>query len=458
MALEFAHGTIPWIGGDAIGTQYTISGLSFQPKALRFYWIGILSATDSAQSTFDLQQGVGFAASTTDRRCVGVKSADNQATAVDTSGWSEEAVAIVLTTTIIGSLDLHSITSDGFVLRVDDDSGVGNSMTVFWEAWGGADITVAQTLSIAEPAATGDQDYTVTGFVSGAVDQVVMFAGTQQTSAAPTAARADAGIMVGAATIDTSVHNIVFAVNSDDGADPTDTDKYALDGECLAMMTVAGGNPDARAALTQWGTDNFRLNWIARGTTNRRYIALAIKGGRWSVGTTTITRGTLSATATVSGLSWTPVGVCLTTAWAAAMSAGTSAIEYQLSLGTGTSTSSRRTQFGWAGNNVASSSIAIAMDYDQILALYTLAAALDCSIDLTAMNSDGFQLTVDDAATDAQTTVIGYVTFGSGPAEIAGEAAITLADVTLVAAGDLDLSSIGGSGVKARYRRFHFGG
>lgn len=39
--LAFAHGGIQWLAADAATTVYTVSGLSFQPKALAFAWQGL---------------------------------------------------------------------------------------------------------------------------------------------------------------------------------------------------------------------------------------------------------------------------------------------------------------------------------------------------------------------------------------------------------------------------------
>ena len=80
MALEYAHGAIQWLAADVATTVYTVSGLSFQPKALRFSWNGLQSATDAASAAVNLQRGGGFAVDTSNRRCVGSFSQDTAAT------------------------------------------------------------------------------------------------------------------------------------------------------------------------------------------------------------------------------------------------------------------------------------------------------------------------------------------------------------------------------------------
>lgn len=163
MALKFTHGAIQWNSVDGVGVTYTVSGLSFQPKALRFYWQGLGSASDANSETTHSRRGVGFATSTSDRRCVGSQDQDAAATMVCTTGYRTDAVALTLTSTPAadGLLDLDAILSDGFRLIVDDAAPV--NITIFWEAWGGDDITNAATGEIAEPAAAGNVDYVVTG-------------------------------------------------------------------------------------------------------------------------------------------------------------------------------------------------------------------------------------------------------------------------------------------------------
>jgi hypothetical protein len=418
MALEFAHGAIQWLSADTATTTYTVSGLSFQPKAIRFYWVGLQSATDAASQAVNERRGVGFASSTSSRRSVGTFSQDTAGTSNCGGVASNDCVAC--TTDGAGArdglLDINAFNSDGFQLIVDDATPA--NITVFWEAWGGADITDVTIGDIAEPAATGTQDYTATGFTSTDDDsQVVMFAGCQSTAAVNTAAAADSGLVVGYSTGTASTENIVVTGNSDDASSAMDTDGYGLDSECLANIVLAGGNPNARATLSAFGTDLFTLNWTARGTTNRRYVYMAIKGGSWSAGSYTINGNTGSATATVSGLAFTPVGVSLIGRMTTESTAGTSTANDRIGIGTGSSTSSRRSMGILDENATASSAceIDVVVEYDQVLAFPSTAGALLSAYDINAMNSDGFQIIVDTAGGVASEWQ-GYLTYGDAPA------------------------------------------
>lgn len=414
MAFGYAHGAIQWDTTDALNAIKTVSGLSFAPKAIKVWTMGIGSATDVSLSTsVHLRYCIGFAVSTSSRRCVAVQDQDAAGTSVCTTGFRNDAIVMTLTSTPAadGLLDVNSFTSDGFTLIVDDVTPV--NITVFWEAWGGDDITVAVTGDIAEPAANGDQDYTVTGFTSNGAGQVVMFAGCQATAASPTAARNDSSIMHGWATGlsgTAPAENNVMLTGADDASGTMDGSFYVLDGECIAMGVVATPTSvTARASLTQWNTDGFRLNWT-RAVTNRRYIYLAIKGGQWKAGIAVIDVRTTNATATVSGLPFQPVGISIMSAGQSESTSGTGGSEVHGSLGAIGPTTSDCRCMGVYSPNVNACEINSRLEYDQCLVVVDDAAA-GASIDINAINSDGFQLITDtgDADVGSATAFIAYL-------------------------------------------------
>jgi hypothetical protein len=412
VALAFAHGAIQWAAADVATTVYTISGLSFQPVALRFWWMGLGSATDAASEAIHSRRGGGFATGTASRRCVASQDQDAVGTTVSTAGLFADCIAATVTSTPArdGALDLDSITSDGFTAIVDDAAPV--DITVFWEAWGGADITVALDLSIAEPSADGDVDYTVTGFASTDTDdQIVMLFGCQSTAAAGTAERASSGLMVGFASGAAAGENVVLTGSSDDASGTSDTDRYGLSSQCLAMIAVAGGNPTAQAALTQFNTNGFRLNWD-RTTTGRKYIALAIKGGAWRAGDYALDATTAGNTTTVSGLPFVPLGVLFMTHFGAENTAGSSSTQDRISFGTASSTSSRRAMGHLAEDGTADAEIDLAIEYDQILVEADTGGATDTKQDLDALNTDGFRV-IEDVGGGNAACWVGYLTFGS---------------------------------------------
>lgn len=413
MSLQFAHGSVQWLAADALGTTYTINTLTFLPKALRFYWVGLQSAspTNATSAAVNERRGVGFATSIADRRCVGTFSATGVATSDcgSVAGNTEVVITVNGTGVIDGRLDVTSFTSTGFVLTVDDATPA--NITVFWEAWGGDDITVATVGDIAEPAATGVQNYTVTGFTTDGTDQVVMFAGVQSTAAVGTGQATDSGLNVG---FTTNSADVTVCGNSDDASATMDTDGYCIQGSCLSMIVIAGGNVNALANRSAWGTNQFTLNWTNRATTGRRNIFLAIKGGSWRSGSYTINGNTLNATATVSELWFGPLGVSLIGRMTATQAGVTSTVQDRIGFGTGSSTTSRQSAGILDEDNTASSNAEIdtIIQYDSILSFPSAAGGIQATYDLNNINAAGFQIIVDTAGGVAN-EFQGYLTFGS---------------------------------------------
>jgi hypothetical protein len=409
MALEFGHGSVQWLTTDALNATITVSSLTFQPKALRFYWVGLQSATNASSQIVSERRGVGFAVSTTERRCVGTTSTDASASSNTGSvaGNTEVVITVTDAGAIDGRLDITSFTSTGFVLTVDDVTPA--NITVFWEAWGGDDITVATVGDIAEPAATGTQNYTVTGFTEDGTDQVVMFAGIQSTAAVGTGLGADSGLQVG---FTTNTGDVVVVGNSDDASATMDTDGFCISGRCLSMIVIGGGNVNSQATRTAWGTNRFTLNWNVRATTNRRNIFLAIKGGYWSAGSYTIQGNTLNSTATVSNLWFAPLGVSLIGRMTATQTGTTSTANDRIGFGSGSSTTSRQSAGVLDENATGDSEIDLIIQYDSVLSFPSVTGTVQASYDINNINAAGFQIIVDTAGGVAN-EFQGYLTFGT---------------------------------------------
>lgn len=416
MATGHANGAIQWAAADAVSATKTVSGLTFQPSWIRLWTMGISSAVDANSGAINMRRCGGFAVSTSSRRCIATFETD-AAAASDCGVILRDDCCVTVTDGSGaggGRMDINSFTSDGFTLIVD--AQVSADITIFWEAGGGSDTTVAFVGSILEPAATGNQDVTATGLVAAATDQAVMFFGCQSVTAANTGEAQDDGFMAGYA-VDSS-QQVVTVTNADDGSGTIDTDHYSASGECIAMIPVAGGaNTDANATFVQYNTDGFRLNWTARALTNRRYIFLAIKGGQWACGETTINVQTVNNTATVSGLAFQPVGMSIIAGAAAEEAAGATATQARMSIGCASSTSSRRCMAVVNENGVADVNLQISIEYDEVVAVMSTAGGVVQAIDLNSFNSDGFQLIVDTAdATGSTTFWMGYLVCGSAAA------------------------------------------
>lgn len=335
--LYYHQGYIPWSSTDPLNTTYAKT-VGFTPKAIKLYFLNHILEIANNPSRSDLAVSIGFASSTTSRASIAAFSADNSPSADCGSGWSNTCclLAVNAAGAVIGKLDVNSIDESGFTLIVDQ--ALPNSsfdVLVFYQCWGGSDITDVTIGAIAEPAATGTQNYTATGFVASPIakDQCVMFAGTQTVSATDIAEQQDAGYMFGVATSTSSLENIVVAGNSDDASASADTDMYNYTGDCIAQVNIGGGNINARAALSAFGTNLFTLNWVARAVTNRRYIYMAIKGGLWQAGNLSVNGNSLGSTSSISTANFLIRGGNFMGNMTANSTAGTTKIDSQISMG-----------------------------------------------------------------------------------------------------------------------------
>ncbi len=413
--LKFASGALIWLTTDVATTIYTISGLEFQPKALRFYWMGLGNSVNAVSQADDSRIGVGFATSVSDRRCVTAFENDASDPTLCTTGYRDDAVVAVVagTPSFTAMLDIDSITSDGFTLIVDDQLPVSD-MTIFWEAWGGDEITVATTGEISEPASIGNVSYSVPGFTADGTGQVVMFAGVQAT-VVNTAQENDSSFYVGFASGASVTDNIVLMGSSNDGVTTTVTDNYSKTGECLAMMELSGATSvDGRATLNSWQDNAFQLDWLARSVTGRKNIFLAIKGGNWKASSFVINGLTLGSTAIVSDLSFSLLGSCFLCGNNNENVAGTSSTNNAISLGTATNTNNRRSIGHLSETAVSVSQIDLAIRYESIICNPTSAGTHGSVLDIYEWKSDGFSVYLSNLTVESDSSMwVGYLAFGN---------------------------------------------
>lgn len=417
--LNFAHGAVQWLTSQVLNTTIPVTGLGFTPKALRFYWVGLQSnsPTNANSAALNEKRGVGFASSATSRASVGTSSLDNAANMDTGSIFTTTAIAITVDNSgvVDGLLDISSFDVDGFTLIVDDVAV--QNITVFWEAWGGDEITNVTIGSIAEPAATGTQNYTATGFVANPSDrsQCVMFAGVQSVNASGTGQAQDSGLHVGFATSTLTANNITVCGNQDDASGAGDSHSYNYTGECLSMIIIGGGNnppANARATLSAFGTDIFTLNWLARATTNRRSIYMAIKGGQWVAGSTTIAGNTLNSTTTISDVPFKINGVSLIGTMRAISTVGTASVNDRIGFGSGLSTTSRNSAAILDRDATTNTEINLSIYYNQVLVYPSIAGALQTAYDISSLSVNSLTL-ITDTAGGVASEWVGYLVFGS---------------------------------------------
>jgi hypothetical protein len=408
--MYFDHGEITWLAAHTVGTTYTVSGLSYKPKAILFFAPGINSFGAGAQ---DLHGVMGFATTTSNRGCACTFSQNAAGTSVCANIVSTDSIYRVASGN--GALDINAFNSDGFQLIVDTQSSAIH--VVQWMAFGGADITDAEVFTIAEPATATTVKTTLTGAFK---PNVVILAFSKPT-ALDTVTSNDAALSIGFMTSTSASNNICVMGNSDTGSASMDTDGYGIAAECAALIADGGAAVcNMRAVLSSFDTDGFTLNFLERAVTNRRGVGIAIKGGQWQASSYTINTTTVGNTTTVSGLSFRPIGALHISREATQSTSDATTAHNKVSIGCWSSTSSRRA-IGWYDvDSPTTSDIGQVQDTggggspQQILALYDNSTGGVNLHDINAVNADGFQVIVDSNSLISNAAIWhGYLAFGT---------------------------------------------
>lgn len=423
MALSAKVGSLSTTTG-AVGATVVVSGLGFQPKALIFWWNGRTDTVDAAGSDSH-QLGVGFATGTTDRRIAASESFDGQTTTqADRSNRDDACIATINNAAAQswdGRMDVQSIDADGFTLVIDEV--FSKSLRVHFLAVGGDDISNVETGRITEAAAAGNQTVTLAGAFQ---PDVVLFTGGHATTEA--SIRGDSSWFVGFATRSPSTVQAVLLEGSDDGLTTTDCQSYCRADECIAMFASGMATIDGRAAVNQWNSDGFQLNWIERAAL--RFVEfLAIKGGQWLVG------DLLTQTDTVtdiveSGFGFQPAGALFISACRAASTADAFTAHAEASIGAFDSTTSRAAFGVGDENGVTTSECSTMVEYDEIYVNPDLADGVEGLMDVKSVESGGFTCIMDDA--DPAQSFVAYLAMGSAAA---GGGAVVVPQRTLLGVG-----------------------
>lgn len=323
MALSVFTGTFALSTAAAGNTQDVtdagMAGINSSSKAVViFCWNG---RTATGQAEQDHLFGLGYAVSSTDRGGTTTQS-DHSPTTMATDNQTFDN-ACIKTLTIAGALDgamdFNSYITNGF--RLDIDDAFPSAYLVSFLAIWGDDLTDAASVTVLEPAGTGNQNTTSLSFqpdaalVFGACGAINTTEGWSQ-------------YVFGAAAGATPSNYTVSGV-SQDGAGTSLTCSYCRSGEFigLAQDDLVG----VRASLTAWLSNGFTLNWAERAQTNRVYRVLCLKGGRWFVGDILSQTGTSNTGET--GVGFQPVALLLASHNKAQSTADTTQAQDERSIG-----------------------------------------------------------------------------------------------------------------------------
>lgn len=295
-------------GTGAAASTVTVTGTGFPFKAIIFWTSFQPGVTATNNASFSIGLVTSQNASTIDNQraawvgCIQVdssvcKSQNNAALAF-------HVFTGTATFSIAGSFTVTTIGSDGFTITIGTQFAADT--TIYYEAWGGSDITNVAIGAMTQRITTGSFTETSIGFQP----DFAMFVSTA--AIANNTATAHAKLKIG--VTDGTNSGLATAYCADAALASvcgTYMREAAAQNEILASME-SNTSVNVRDSLTSVSGSSpyITLNCDeASGTPTAALIyVLAIKGGRWHVGN--YTAATTATTFDVTdGPAWTPVGI-----------------------------------------------------------------------------------------------------------------------------------------------------
>lgn len=406
MSLQSAHGTISILSTDTVSTTKVVSGLGFAPQLVLFWASGQTSATDAVGAQ-DQQLCFGFATSATSRRAQNGYSQNGATTTRCRAGYSDVAVVEVCdnTTDLVGELDIQSFDAGGFTAVIDNQFPF--DLRVHWLAIGGGDITNLSVDSFQVTTAGTTQSITTPGFQA---DCLLLVTGGRVVTAPPNAG-ADSTIFIGA-NDGTRQWCAGSGANTAVVLGVTQSLRHGRSGSSLALCIgpVGAIAVEGVTAITSTGFD---VTWDSTPGTAQWVFYVAIKGGKWRVDS--LTTRVDGADIAKSGFGFQPTAAFFASVGQAEHASLGSSADAMLSLGGAASVSARGVMAGSDQDNVATTSCAAAVEYDEVYCRIDPSTnAVVGLMDLKSFDSDGLTAVMDD--TDPDAAWCGFIAFGAPPA------------------------------------------
>jgi len=295
---------------DATGTVHdqSFTGFGFQPKAV-ILWVAPITAhatyNEGASMSYGFSDG-------TRNMCVSGSAVDAVST-MDNNGMIRNDACISILSTASGTAELvrgviKTFDSDGITITWNVKNTTQYLIHVM--AFAGSDLTAKCQNHTATKSGTGTQGYTGYGFTPSVVFLACI--GNIATNAVSGSSTTTLAYCVGAgkSTSQQFANNLWFQDASSAASSGT-TGTALYNNRVLNTQTGSGGTYMINASLTSLDSDGFTLNHVSAAiATTFPFIALALSGGYWSVGTYTqrTTNGTQIVTASPSLI---PTGLML---------------------------------------------------------------------------------------------------------------------------------------------------
>lgn len=238
------------------------TGVGFQPTALILF-AGKFS-TDPLDQLTNGAAMIGFATSSSERGCVSWRNKNAANPQVAKHRQSTSKIAISLTDAgVFTEADFVSFDSDGFTLNFT--TAGGSADVVYYLALRGPQFKVS---SLAQPATTGNQALTGSGFTPKAS----LMISANDTTANNDGTRAHALVSLGAAT-GTSDRGCIWAGESD-AVSPTVADHNLDRTKLIKMISNSSLTVNAAADHVSFDSNGQTINWTAADATARETLVL----------------------------------------------------------------------------------------------------------------------------------------------------------------------------------------
>lgn len=395
MAFEYAVGSFAC--PTSTGNFTPVTGLSFQPKLVRFFW----NTLASSASDVNASGGVGAAISDSSRFCIAWSDLDAAATS-DCARRHDNLRCITMIGadgTVGEQIDFVAFTSDGFTLDMETDDDIAH--IVFYEAFGGADLTNVFIKEFTTRSTAGSQSITGVGFQPEAI--ALYCAGNIN---APADSEPTVSIGIGVATSTTARGAV--AIRADDNDTAGDTSHGQATDACLLIVNNAGAT--TKADLSSFDADGFSLSYSAASAVLYCW-AICWLGGDYKVGQ--ITQKTSTGNEAYTGVGFVPAGVSFLSTNDASNS--DQEAEWRLSIGAGQSSTARGCI--WSGSVDAADPTQSDKNLDTGAAIKMMTAGTpttEAVADFYTRDADGFTLNWTTADATARTII--YMAFGPGTA------------------------------------------
>jgi hypothetical protein len=397
---------LSWLTATAAGGTYDVT-LGFQPEIVLVFSTGNDSspAVDTvARSTARVRFGAG--ASSSSRRAVVMRSSDAAAISSISVRHADAAIAIAcdVNGADSGALDIDAEANwpiDGIRLIVDTQlSGVDQRLTIV--GIGGSDITAATTGTFQEAGATGNA--TIAHGLGTTPTGALFF--TVGMTSAPASGVATLG-MISIGAFDGTDSCVLYG-GGDDANTTMDTVSYAKSAELIALAVDPAVALTGRANGVSFDATDITISWGERAAT--RYCFYVVwTGGQFKVSSTTTATDTTPFSGPSAGFVSTLA--LFSSASRAASTNDTPTDHMQLSLGAATSASERMAQAVLDEDNVGTSEVTDAVEYDAVYANVSTASAIQGLMDVDDMTVDPMQLVMDVA--DPSGSFVGMAMWGS---------------------------------------------